>query len=114
MINNLEVKYKFQTNNLYFYFCIFFFTFAIFRIILPLGDEADYPHRFQLYIFNFNDFRVYSKVYSQAITCNTNYLKGTLFDVFISISPYFCNNSIEDFIERVSVGFIINILYFLV
>jgi len=112
MINNLEVKYKFQTNNLYFYFCIFFFTFAIFRIILPLGDEPDYPHRFQMYIFNFDNFIAHTNDYSQAVTCNKYYLKGNLFDVFMSIAPYFCNNSIEDFIERVSIGFVINILYF--
>ena len=116
MINKLTNKYKFQTNNLYFYFCIFFITFIIFRIILPMGDEPDFYYRIAEYIFHpktldsehNNPIQNYN--FSTAYTCNKFYLRGEFFQPFMSIAPYFCNNTIEEFFERISVGLFINIL----
>ena len=101
MKDNLESKYKFKTNDLYFYFLIFFITFVIFRMILPLGDEPDYAHRYENFIFNFEYFLYYSHDFNQATTCNKNFLEGELFDPFMKIAPFFCNNSMVDFFQRI-------------
>ena len=118
MINKLTNKYKFQTNNLYFYFCIFFITLIIFRIILPMGDEPDFLYRAVEYIFHSKtsesvyNVPVNAENFSTAYTCNKHYLRGELFEPLMSIAPYFCNNTIEEFLERISFGLFINIIYF--
>lgn len=113
MINDINTKYRFNTNSLYFYFLTFFFSFLLFRIILPLGDEADYFHRFQYYIFNFEDFLYYSMDFNRATTCNKNFLKGELFDIYLTIAPFFCSNSFEQIFERGLIGLYINLPYFI-
>ena len=113
MKDDLEIKNIFDTKSLYLYFVIFFVTFLLFRIILPLGDEPDYFHRFQYYIFNFQDFLYYSHDFNQATTCNKNFLVGGLLDLYLRIAPYFCNNSFNDFFERGFIGLYLNLTYFI-
>ena len=113
MKDDLKTKDIFDTKSLYLYFFIFFVTFLLFRIILPLGDEPDYFHRFQHYIFNLQDFLYYSHDFNQATTCNKNFLVGGLFDLYLYITPYFCNNSFNDFFERSFIGLYINLTYFI-
>ncbi len=113
MTDDLKTKYKFDTNSLYFYFFVFFSTFLLFRALLPLGDEADYFHRFQFYIFNFDDFIYYSHDFNRATTCNKNFLVGELFDLYLSIAPFFCNNTFDQFFERGLIGLYINLPYFI-
>lgn len=113
MKKKLKQKIIFDTPSFYSYIIIFFITYIVFKIILPLGDEADYFHRFQYYIFNFDDFIFYSHDFNQAITCNKNFLVGELLDLFLTIAPFFCTSSLETIFERSFIGFVINIIYFI-
>jgi hypothetical protein len=108
-----DSKIKFKASNLYFYFTIFLVTFIIFRVILPYGDEPDYIYKYQLYIFNIEGLNYINTTdYSQSITCNSRNIIGTIFEPIMRIKPFFCNNSVTDILERVSIGFVLNILYF--
>ena len=56
---------------------------------MPLGDEPDYFHRYSEFLLNFDKFLVNQQNFSQALTCNKNYLVGELFDLYLKISPFF-------------------------
>ena len=43
---------------------------------MPLGDEPDYFHRYSEFLLNFDKFLVNQQNFSQALTCNKNYLVG--------------------------------------
>ena len=112
MINELNKKNKFYLNDLYFYFFIFFIIFIIFRIILPYADEPDYYHRYTMYLFNLDKFHLYQNDFNQSLTCNSIFLESGLFSIYSKISPYFCNNKLEDVIERIFIAFILTVIYF--
>ena len=109
----LDKKNIFNINHLILYFLIFNFFFIILRIILPLGDEADYFHRYQFSIFNFENLNyLYRDDYNASISCNKAELVGGIFEPLMKISPFFCTITINEFFERVVFGFLINIVYF--
>ena len=109
----IDSKIKFKTSHLYFYFAIFLVAFIIFRVILPYGDEPDYMWKYQLYIFNIENLNYLdTRDYSQSITCNSRNIIGSIFEPIMRIKPFFCNNTVTEFLERVSIGFVLNILYF--
>ncbi len=112
MINYQKKKYNFYLKDLYFYSLIYLITFIILRIILPYADEPDYFHRYNKFFLNFNDFNLFQNHFNQSLTCNSRYLESSLFSIYSKISPYFCNNKLDDILVRVSYGLILNILYF--
>lgn len=114
MKNNISKNFIFNSKTLYFYFIIFFLTFILFRIILPLGDEPDYFHRYSEYILNLSGFLYYTGDFSQAVTCNSVHQDTSLFGYSGTISPFFCNNSISDFIIRTFIGLILNFIFFFI
>ncbi len=112
MKNYLRKNYDFSLRDLYFYFLIYFLAFIIFKIILPYGDEPDYYHRYSSFILNFNDFTLFQDHFSQGLSCNSIFLESTLFSIYSKISPYFCNNELQDILERIFYGLILSIFYF--